>query len=434
MSRPLRESEPVAIIAPVRATILAVGSELLSTERLDTNSLRLTALLERYGVELVKKSVVGDLEREIARELAELWSASDLVLVSGGLGPTGDDLTREAASVALGVGRVEDPAVVAAIAERFARMGREPSANNRKQAEVLAGAQVLANPNGTAPGQLFERDGKALFLFPGVPFELDRLAADALVPWLERRAGGASRETWTIKVAMRPESELDRALEPAYAEFGQEWITVLAGPGEVKVLLTAVGIEADRRTRLEAMRSRTLELLGDGVFGEGAETTLEGVVVELLQRAGWSVATAESCTGGLVAERLTRVAGASAVFPGGVVAYSNALKGALLAVPEALLAEFGAVSEPVATAMAMGVRQRLSADFGVGITGIAGPGGGSESKPVGTVHVAVVGPREVCDHRVARFPGNRERVRLFASQLALEMLRRRLLAEIGEGR
>ena len=415
----------------VRATILAVGSELLSTERLDTNSLRLTALLERFGVELAKKSVVGDLEAEIARELSALWATSDLLLVSGGLGPTGDDLTREAAAAALGVALVPDASALQQIERRFAAMGRRLSPNNRKQAEVLAGARVLDNPNGTAPGQLFERDGKAMFLFPGVPFELDRMAEDFLVPWLERHSGGATRETWTIKVAMRPESEVDQALAPAYAEFGQEWMTVLAGAGEVRVLLTAVGGEGARRHRLAIMRERTLALLGDGVFGEGADTTLEAVVARLLAEGGWTLATAESCTGGLVAERLTRVPGASAVFVCGVVVYSNRLKSALLGVDRELLDSVGAVSEEVALAMAEGARRHLGSDVAVSLTGIAGPAGGSPEKPVGTVHVAVAGPGEApAEHRVARFPGSRERIRMFAAQMALEMLRRRLLAAL----
>lgn len=416
-------------MAAVRATILAVGSELLSTERLDTNSLRLTALLERFGVDLVKKCVVADLDGEIARELALLWQTSDLVLVSGGLGPTGDDLTREAAAGALGVELLEDPVAVEQIERRFAAMGRRFSPNNRKQAEILAGAERLENPNGTAPGQLFERDGKALFLFPGVPFELDWMAAEYLVPWLERRSGGARRETWTIKVAMRAESEIDQALAPAYAEFGQEWMTVLAGAGEVRVLLTAVGGADERRPRLLAMRERTLALLGDGVFGEGADTTLEAVVARLLRERGLTLATAESCTGGLLAERMTRVPGVSAVFAGGVVAYSNPLKTALLDVSPQLLESVGAVSAEVALEMAAGVCRRLGSDIGVSLTGIAGPDGGSAEKPVGTVHVALAGPFAVpVEHRMARFPGNRDRVRLFASQMALEMLRRRLLS------
>lgn len=411
----------------MRATILAVGSELLSTERLDTNSLRLTALLEASGVELIRKSVVGDLEPEIAAEVAALWGASDLVLVSGGLGPTADDLTREAAARALGVALVTDPAVIEAIEARFAAFGRKVSPNNLKQAQVLAGGRALANPHGTAPGQLFERDGKALFLFPGVPHELDHLAAEHLRPWLSAHAGDVAREAVTLKIAMRPESEVDQQLEPAYREFGREWITVLASPGEIRIVLNASGREAERRAVLGRLRARVLELVGEHVFAEGSARTLEQVVGERLAAAGRTVSVAESCTGGLLAERLTRVPGSSAWFSGGVVAYANARKESWLGVRAVDLAAHGAVSDVVARAMASGIRQATGSDFGVAITGIAGPDGGSEAKPVGTVHVAIAGPGDddSC-HRVARFPGERERIRLFAAQMALEMLRREL--------
>jgi nicotinamide-nucleotide amidase len=412
----------------VRASILAVGSELLSTERLDTNSLRLTALLEEHGVELVKKSVVGDLEPEIAAEIGVLWGTSDLLLVSGGLGPTADDLTREAAAAALGVGLVEDPAVVEAIHARFAAFGRRVSSNNLKQAEVLVGGRALMNPHGTAPGQIFERGGKALFLFPGVPPELDYLMAEFLRPWLAARTGGVARESVTLKIAMRPESEIDQKLEPAYRELGREWITVLASPGEIRIVLNADGGENERRARLARMKARVLELVGEQVFTDDASASLEAVVGHLLRDSGRSVAVAESCTGGLLAERLTRVPGSSAWFPGGVVAYANERKVAWLGVSNDDLSEHGAVSEAVAKAMASGIRGATGADFGVGITGIAGPDGGSEAKPVGTVHVAVAGAADgESAHRVARFLGDRERIRIFAAQMALEMLRRILL-------
>ena len=412
----------------MRAAILAVGSELLSTERLDTNSLRLTALLEAHGVELAKKSVVGDLEAEIAGEIAALWRANDLVLVSGGLGPTADDLTREAAAKALGVTLEEDPAIVEAIHARFAAMGRKPSPNNRKQAEVLAGGRALANPHGTAPGQRLERDGKALFLFPGVPVELDFLANEFLAPWLAARAGSSAIESVTLKIAMRPESEIDQKLEPAYRELGREAITVLASPGEIRIVLNAGGAEAPRRARLAAMKARVLELVGEHVYTDAAGATLESVVGRLLRDSRRTVAVAESCTGGLVAERLTRVPGSSAWFPGGVVAYANERKVDWLGVSEADLAAHGAVSEIVAMAMAAGIRRTTGADFGIGVTGIAGPDGGSDEKPVGTVHVAVSGSSDAESvHRRARFLGDRERVRTYSAQMALEMLRRVLL-------
>ncbi|MGE0640468.1 MAG: competence/damage-inducible protein A [Thermoanaerobaculia bacterium] len=411
----------------MRATILAVGSELLSTDRLDTNSLRLTGMLEEYGVELVRKVVVGDLEDEIATEIAALWDAGELLLVSGGLGPTADDVTREGAARALGVQLTEDPAVIEAIAARFASFGRPVSENNRKQAQVLAGGRALANPHGTAPGQIFERGGRALFLFPGVPHELDYLAAEHLRPWLAARSGGVAVEAVTMKVAMRPESEIDQKLVPVYERFGREAIGVLASPGEIRIVLKASGPESGRKTQLAAMREAVREAIGDSLFGEGAATLLEQVVGELLRRAGLAVAVAESCTGGLLAARLTSVPGASAWFPGGVVSYANERKVEWLGVPERLLAEHGAVSEPVARAMAEGIRDATGADFGVGITGVAGPDGGSEAKPVGTVHVALARPDGDTVHRMARFLGDRERTRLFATQMALETLRRELV-------
>ena len=410
----------------MRAAILAVGTELLSTDRLDTNSLRLAAVLERHGVALRHKAVVGDEEEEIASALAEAARRADLVLVSGGLGPTVDDVTREACARWLGRPLEEDAEVWAAIERRFASLGRTPAGNNRRQAMVVAGAAVLRNPRGTAPGQRIEADGLTVFLLPGVPFELETLVEHHLEPWLAGRAGGRGRERRTVRVAMRPESDVDRALEPAWAEFGRDAITVLSSPGEVRVRLTADGGAEERAARLGQMAARVRELLGDAVYGEGEELTLEQVVGALLVERGWSVASAESCTGGLLAERLTRVPGSSRYFPGGVVVYADAQKTELLEVPPAMLAEQGAVSEEVARALAAGVRRRLGADFGVGITGIAGPEGGSDEKPVGTVHVAIAGPAGV-RHRRLRLPGDRARVRWQASQAALEMLRQALL-------
>jgi nicotinamide-nucleotide amidase len=415
----------------MRAALLAVGSELLSSDRLDTNSLRIAAALERHGAVPVLKSVVADDVDEIAAALTAALSRADLVVVSGGLGPTADDVTREGCATALGLELVEDAEVWATIERRFASFGRRPAANNRRQALVLAGAEVLRNPRGTAPGQRLEAGSRTLFLLPAVPHELDGLVAAHLEPWLAERAEGAARERATLYTALRPESDVDRDLGPAYEEFGREPITVLASPGEVRVRLTASGPEAERRARLAAMTRRVRELLGDSVYGEGEDCSLERVVGELLAGRKASVATAESCTGGLVAERLTRIAGASGWFPGGVVTYSNERKVDWLDVPERDLGDHGAVSETVARAMAEGIRARAASDFGVAVTGIAGPTGGSADKPVGTVHIAVAGPAGT-HHRKFLFPGDRERVRQQSSQAALEMLRRELLgAESG---
>lgn len=412
----------------MRAAIVAVGSELLSVDRLDTNSLRIAALLEGAGVELVRKAVVGDDEAAIAAEIARSFEDAGLVVVTGGLGPTADDVTREAAARALGRPLAERPEIVAAIERRFASFGRVPSANNRRQALVLDGAAVLENPRGTAPGQRIDSAAGTLFLFPGVPIELELFLERDLAPFLAGSGGGVRRARRMLRVAMRPESEIDSRLEPVYAEFGREAITLLASPGEVRVVALASGTEPEVEARLAAIVASVRERLGADCYGEGEETTLEAAVGAELAARSLSVATAESCTGGLVAARLTSVAGSSRYFPGGVVAYSNLQKTALVGVPSDLLAAHGAVSEPVAWALADGVRERFAADLGVGVTGIAGPDGGSPEKPVGTVHVAVVGPGESRRHRAFRLPGDRERVRRQASQAALELVRRQLLA------
>jgi nicotinamide-nucleotide amidase len=418
----------------MRAAILAVGSELLGTDRLDTNSLRLTAVLERHGVELVAKEVAGDDRGRIAGALARMAAECDLVLVTGGLGPTADDLTREGAADAFGLDLALDEEVLAAIEARFRSFGRAMPAVNRRQALVPAGAAVLANPRGSAPGLRLAAGGATLFFFPGVPHELEGMIAADLEPWLAARSGGGALEAGVLKVACLPESEVEERIAPAYAEFGREAITVLAHPGEVELHFRARGAAAERRARVAAIAARLRALVGPAVYAAEPAATLEAVTGALLAAAGRTLATAESCTGGLVAERVTRVPGSSGWFAGGVVAYSNALKERLLGVPAELLAEHGAVSEPVARAMAEGARARLGADFGLAITGVAGPAGGTPDKPVGTVHLALAGPAAdgggaaEAEHRRVRFPGDRTRVRALSAQLALELLRRRLLA------
>ncbi len=412
----------------MKAAILAVGSELLGTDRLDTNSLRLTRTLDRYGAELRYKGVVGDSEDELAGEIRRLLARFDVVLVTGGLGPTADDVTREAAAAALGRGLRFDGEVLATIERRFREHNLRMPEVNRRQALIVEDAEVLPNRWGTAPGQRISGEGSTLWLFPGVPSELEGMIETYLVPWLAERSGGSARETVTLKVACLPESAVEERIFPAYAELGRENITVLASPSDIRVRATAEGPETERRQRLAEMSARLSGLIGDAVYAVREEDTLEAVVGELLRKAGATLATAESCTGGLVSERVTRVAGSSDYFLGAAVTYSNELKTRLVGVPPELLAEHGAVSEPVARAMAEGVCKALGSDYGIGITGVAGPGGGSEEKPVGTVHIALAGPGgEGTGHRKVRFPGDRERVRLHASQLALEMLRRRLL-------
>ncbi|HEY3570931.1 MAG TPA: competence/damage-inducible protein A [Thermoanaerobaculia bacterium] len=413
----------------MKAAILAVGSELLGTDRLDTNSLKLTALLDRYGAELVAKAVIGDSESEIAAELRTLLPRVDLILITGGLGPTADDVTREAVAAALGRGLHLDEGVLASLERRFQSLGWKMPEVNRRQAWVVDGAEVLPNSRGTAPGMRVENGGCALFLFPGVPTEMEGLMESALEPWLAERSGGIARETAVLKIAGLPESVVEERIAPAYEEFGREAITILASAGEIHLQATAAGPEPERRARLQAMVGRLSELAGDAVYTTREEDTLESVVGDLLRASRATLTAAESCTGGLFSQRITAVAGSSDYFLGGAITYSNELKTQLVGVPAEMIAENGAVSEPVARAMAEGVRRTLRSDWGVGITGIAGPGGGSEAKPVGTVHLAVAGPREgEVEHRHVRLPGDRNRVRRFATQIVLEMLRRRLLA------
>ena len=428
----------------MRAAILAVGTELLGTDRLDTNSLFLTEALERHGFDLVTKAVVGDDEATISGELERMLGMADVVLVSGGLGPTADDVTREAAAQALDRELVHDPAVLEDLEAKFRAYGMEMPAVNRKQADVIAGAELIDNRRGTAPGQRAEAAGGAtLFLFPGVPRELEAMVASALVPWLDERSGGRGRQRGMLKIASLPESTVEERITPAYQELGREAISVLAKPGEVRIQFWASGDDGERRRRLDSIARRLRELVGDAVFTDDPDADLAGVVGGLLAERGETVATAESCTGGWLGKRITSLPGSSAWYRGGVVCYSNPLKERLVGVAPEVLAEHGAVSRQVAHALAAGARERLAATYGLGITGVAGPGGGSEDKPVGTVHLALAGPAHstpsgpadkggqaastILDHRRVRFPGDRDRVRWMSTQLALEMLRRHLL-------
>ncbi len=426
----------------MRAAILAVGSELLGTDRLDTNSLRAAELLHRYGVELVAKAVVGDHEDDIRRVLSQFLERAELVLISGGLGPTADDITRESVAAHFDLELVEDPSIVDAIRAKFAFMNREMPEINRRQANVPRGARVLDNPRGTAPGLLLEAAGplpggdpRTLVLAPGVPGEFDAILQLHLEPWLQEHGTGVAHEMGVVKVACLPESEVEQRIKPAYEEFGREAITILAKPAEITLRFWATGAEEARQQRLQAIRRRLVELIGKAVFSFELGDSLEAVVGRLLREQKASVGTAESCTGGLVAERLTRVAGSSQYFQGALVTYSNDLKTRLADVPESMLAQHGAVSEPVARALAEGARRVLGTDYGIGVTGIAGPGGGTDDKPVGTVHIAVAGPPDgdgdPVRHRRVQLPGDRERIRWQSSQIALEMLRRQLLRAAG---
>lgn len=420
-------------MTPVRtAEILAVGSELLTPFRIDTNSLYLTAQLNALGIDVRGKSVVGDEAGELEARVRDALGRADLVITTGGLGPTADDLTREAVASVLGLPLVEDAALVDAIRSRFDRRGLRMPDANRRQAAVPAGATVLANPNGTAPGLLLTVGDRMIVLLPGPPRELQPIFETSVRPVLAARASG--RRVWrrVIKVAGRPESSVEEIAHPIYAPLAAGEVpietTILASPGVIELHLSARG---DDESAIAAALDRGVEqlaaALAPAVFsvdGRSLEEVVGGLLVARAQR----LAVAESCTGGLMAGRLTDVAGSSAWFAGGVVAYANQVKVDLLDVPADLIAAHGAVSEPVGRAMADGVRRRCQADVGVGITGIAGPSGGTVDKPVGTVVIAVATAAGV-EARTVRFSGDRSVIRQHAVNQALEQVRRALTAE-----
>ncbi len=408
----------------MQAAILAVGSELLGTDRLDTNSLRITESLHRYGVRLRRKSVVGDDVEELAAEVAHAAARHELVVVTGGIGPTSDDVTREAVAQALGRGLERQERVVEEIRAKFARFGRQMPDSNRKQADVIEGAEVLPNARGTAPGQRVDHPGGSIFLLPGVPREAEGLIAEALEPWLAKHSGAAAVELFALKVACVSESSLEHLIEPYFARFGATGLSILSRPGEILLQLSG---SADAGPRLAERRDCLLDLLGAAVYGRRREDTLEGTVGELLRAGGATVVTAESCTGGLVAERLTRVPGSSDYFLGSTVTYSYELKAALLGVDRAVLERHGAVSREVVGAMGVGARALLGGDYCIAISGVAGPGGGTGDKPVGTVDLAVAGPGDEVRHLRLRLPGGRQQIREQAAQWGLDMLRRWLI-------
>lgn len=407
--------------APRPAAFVAVGSELLRTERFDTNSLLAARVLGRCGYELVEKRCVEDNAGTIAAAVVELLARTELVIVSGGLGPTADDVTREGVSRALGLALVRRADLEEELAARYRRLGRPLPPIASRMAEVLDGAEVLRNPLGTAPGELLQVRGHTLVLLPGVPSELEQILTSHLLPRWVAAAGVATR---TLRLAGVYESQVEQRVSPLYERFGRERVTILAARGQVSLVLSAFGTRAQED--LVGMEKVFSVAAGGDLYGRD-EDTLPGVVLELLGRQGLRLATAESCTGGLVGFQLTAVPGASNQYVGGVVAYSNQLKERMLGVPAEVLAVKGAVSRETAEAMARGACA-LGAECGLAVTGIAGPTGGSAEKPVGTVHIAVASPRGV-RHALHQFSGNREMVREFSGNFALDLLRRALVED-----
>ena len=410
----------------MKAAILAVGSELLTPLRSDTNALHLTAKLLEIGVEVVLRQTVADDRALLAASFRHALLSADVVIATGGLGPTEDDLTREAAADALGLPLHRDAAYLEALKQRFKRYGRPMAPVNEKQADLIEGARLLLNPRGTAPAQLHEAAGKLLVLLPGPPFEMQPLFEAAVLPVLRERSAGAVVKTRVLRIAGLGESDVEQIVAPIYKTFTNPRTTILSAPGQVELHLVAKAkSDAEAELRIEALAAPIREALAGRVYSEdGRDLVL--VVAELLKSAGHTIALAESCTGGLLAARLTEVPGSSAYLGRAFVTYANDAKTELLGVPAALIAEHGAVSAEVARAMAEGALRSGRSAIGVGITGIAGPDGGTPEKPVGLVYVAVAGAAGDRVRR-AQFPGERDRIRFQATQSALEMIRRGLL-------
>lgn len=410
----------------MRAELIAVGSELLVPPRTETNGSYLTARLRDLGIPVVARIVVADDAQALTQAFRNALERAQLVIATGGLGPTEDDLTREAAAAALGVRLVRDPGYIEALKQRFAKLGRPMAKVNEKQADLLEGGTFLRNPRGSAPGQLLERHGRLLVLLPGPPVEMEPMFVEQVAPWLRQHVGERVLRRRILKIAAMSESDVEQAAAPIYTAFNNPVTTILGSPGQVELhLVSEAATDAEAEAHIESLAGRLRLALPDRIYSEDGRD-LPHVVADLLTTRGLSLALAESCTGGLLASRLTSVPGASRFLDRAFVTYSNRSKAELLGVEESLITSHGAVSEPVARAMAEGAARKAGADIGVAITGIAGPEGGTPEKPVGLVYIALAGRLGGSPRRL-QLPGDRDRVRFQASQVALEMLRRGLL-------
>jgi nicotinamide-nucleotide amidase len=417
----------------MKAEIIAIGSELLTPYRLDTNSLFLTDELNRLGIRVVYKNVVGDSLEDMRTCFSTALLRADLIVASGGLGPTDDDRTRDAVAEVLGRKLHLNDEVLQKIQERFRRYHRAMPDINARQAMVPEGATILPNSRGTAPGLWLEHDAHIVVLLPGVPIELQSIFETEVKPRLARLNHDERLFTRDLRITGLPESEVEQRVRPLYALYPDTETTILAAPTGIQLHPRIWSRDAAKAEKLlDEIVDRMALALGEHLFSTHGET-LEEVVARVLVENHATIAVAESCTGGLLAERLTHVAGSSNYFLGGVVCYSNELKTAFVDVPPAMIESKGAVSSEVALALASGIRHRTGATIGVGITGIAGPTGGTPEKPVGLVHIAIADERGAREHAI-RFPGDRERIRLYATQTALDIVRRYFLyPAVGRG-
>jgi nicotinamide-nucleotide amidase len=409
----------------MNAEIIAVGSELLTPQRMDTNSLWLTDRLNTLGVEVTAKTVVGDNRERLAESVRASLARAGIVILTGGLGPTEDDVTRDAVAAALGRQQTYREDLFETIQRRFRRTGRVMAEINKRQAFIIDGAEALPNPNGTAPGQWIEDAGRALMLLPGPPREMQPMFTAECLPRLERMLPAQIIRIRSYRIALMPESDVDQRISPVYTKYENPVTTILAAAGDIQVHLRArCSSEAEAEALLEEVGSQIEAILGDRIYSRNMDP-LEAVIGASLRARSETVSVAESCTGGLVAERITSVPGASDYFVGGFLTYTDQIKTELLGVPAEMLREHTAVSKEVAEAMARGARERTGSTWAVSVTGVAGPSGGTDAAPVGTAIVGLAGPEHVSTRRTT-FIGDRERVRVLAAQLALDTLRRAL--------
>ena len=410
----------------MNAEIIAVGSEMLTPQRVDTNSLYLTGELNNLGVEVVAKCVIGDDRERLADAVRRALSRSGIVILSGGLGPTEDDLTREAVADALGRKLVFHPEIATALEDRFAQYKRKMAEINKRQAFVIEGAHVLPNDRGTAPGQWVEESGAVAMLLPGPPHELKAMFERQCLPRLVRVVPKLVIRTLQMRVAGMGESDLDQLIAPVYTKYANPATTILAAAGDLQIHLRArCGSAAEAEALLAEVGGPIELLLGDRIYSRNGDS-LDVVVGEMLRERRATVSVAESATGGMLGERFTAAPGSSDYVLGGFITYSNAMKVELLGVSPETLAEFGAVSKQTAEAMAVGARRHTGSTYALSVTGVAGPASGGEEAPVGTVYVGLADPAGThVAHR--QFLGDRTRVRTFTVQMALDLLRRRMM-------
>jgi nicotinamide-nucleotide amidase len=414
----------------MKSEIIAIGSEMLTPFRQDTNSLYLTEKLNSIGVTVVFKTIVGDRRRDLVGAIRAALGRTDIVVLMGGLGPTEDDLTREAVADALSISLRRDPDQVVALAARAATWRIPMPTNNLKQADVLDGATVMPNPNGSAPGQwidtVYSGYRKLIMLIPGPPNECRPLFDAECIPRLRQILPTRHIAKRTLRAAMIPESQADKLLAPIYTTYKDVETTILAHAGDIQLTLLCAKSNADAaQQRVDELAQRLEEVIEDWLYSSGQESadSLEQIVLYYLGLRQSTLAIAESCTGGMISQRITSVPGSSRAFLGGAIVYSDELKTHFAGVPSELLAQHGAVSKEVAEALAQGIRHNTGATLGLGVTGIAGPTGVTETKPVGLVCIALSDENKT-ESIERTFPGDRERVRQWATQQSLDLIRR----------